>query len=178
MPACSAKTSVEGRRGRTARQIRWISNRAWRRRQASAGHGTDLVSRLDWLDRGIWAPIAFGVTLIVAGLYEFTPLKRLCLRHCRAPSAFVAQHWQDGWAGALDMGMQHGLYCVGCCWALFAVLVVAGMMSITLMLLLALVIFAENVLPHGPRTSATVAVVLIALGLLVASGAVQLPWHA
>jgi predicted metal-binding membrane protein len=139
---------------------------------------TDLVSRLDWLDHGIWAPIAFGVTLIVAGLYEFTPLKRLCLRHCRAPSAFVAQHWQDGWAGALDMGMQHGLYCVGCCWALFAVLVVAGMMSIALMLLLALVIFAENVLPHGPRTSATVAVVLIALGLLAASGAVQLPWHA
>ena len=74
---------------------------------------TDLVSRLDWLDRGIWAPIAFGVTLIVAGMYEFTPLKRLCLRHCRAPSAFVAQYWRDGRGGALDMGMQYGLYCVG-----------------------------------------------------------------
>jgi predicted metal-binding membrane protein len=140
--------------------------------------GTDLLGRLDWLDRGIWAPIAFGVTLIVAGLYEFTPLKRLCLRHCRAPSAFVAQHWQDGRGGALDMGMQYGLYCVGCGWALFVVLVVAGMMSITLMLLLALVIFAEKVLPNGPRTSAAVGVGLIALGLLVASGAVQLPWHA
>jgi predicted metal-binding membrane protein len=138
---------------------------------------TDLVSRLDWLDRGIWAPIAFGVTLTVAGLYEFTPLKRLCLRHCRAPSTFVVQYWRDGRGGALDMGMQYGLYCVGCCWALFAVLVVAGMMSVTLMLLLALVIFAENVLPNGFRTSAAVAAGLIALGLLEASGAVQLPWH-
>jgi predicted metal-binding membrane protein len=139
--------------------------------------GTDL-GRLDWLDRGIWAPIAFGVTLIVAGLYEFTPLKRLCLRHCRAPAAFVVQHWQDGRGGALDMGMQYGLYCVGSGWALFVVVVVAGMMSITLMLLLTLVMFAEKVLPHGLRTSAAVAVGLIALGLLVASGAVQLPWHA
>ena len=139
---------------------------------------TDLVSRLDRLDRGIWARIAFGVTLIVAGLYEFAPLKRLCLRHCRAPAAFLVQYWRDGRGGALDMGMQYGLYCVGSGWALSAVLVVAGMMSITLMLLLTLVIFAEKVLPHGFRTSAAVAVVLIALGLLVASGAVQLPWHA
>ena len=87
---------------------------------------TDLVSRLDWLDRGIWVPIAFGVTLTVAGLYEFTPLKRLCLRHCRAPSAFVVQYWRDG----------------------------------------------------GPRTSAAVGVGLIAFGLLEASSAIQMPWHA
>jgi predicted metal-binding membrane protein len=92
----------------------------------------------------------------------------------------VVQYWRDGRAGALrlDMGMQYGLYCVGCGWVLFVVLVVAGMMSITLMLLLALVIFVEKVLPNGPRISAAVAVGLIALGLLVASGAVQLPWHA
>jgi predicted metal-binding membrane protein len=140
--------------------------------------GTEVVSRLASLDRGIWAPPALGATLTVAGLYQFTPLKRVCLRHCRSPFAFVAQHWRDGRPGALEMGVRHGLYCLGCCWALFAVLVAIGMMSIAWMLLLTLVVFAEKVVPHGPRTSAVVGVGLVAVGLLVASDAVQLPWRA
>ena len=94
-------------------------------------------------------------------------LKRICLRQCRSPFGFVAQYWRDGRFGALTMGGRHGLYCLGCCWALFAVLVAAGMTSIAWMLLLTLVIFAEKVLPHGERTSAAVGLGLIALGLIV-----------
>jgi predicted metal-binding membrane protein len=137
--------------------------------------GKDLVGRLAWPESGAWASLALGVTLTLAGLYQFTPLKRLCLRHCRSPLAFVKRHWRDGWDGAAKMGVQHGLYCLGCCWALFSVMVAAaGMMSIVWMLLMTLVVFAEKVLPHGPRISAAVALGLIALGLLVGSGTVQL----
>ena len=76
------------------------------------------------------------------------------------------------------MGARHGLYCLGCCWALFAVLVAAGMISIAWMLLLTLVVFAEKVLPHGERTSVAVGLGLITLGLVVAGTALQLPGHA
>ena len=88
--------------------------------------GTEFVGHFVSLDRTIWAPLALGATLVVAGIYQFTPLKRVCLRHCRSPLAFVAQHWREGRIGALNMGMHHGLYCLGCCWALFSVLVAAG----------------------------------------------------
>jgi predicted metal-binding membrane protein len=133
----------------------------------------DLVDRLG-PESGAWAPLALGVTLTVAGLYQFTPLKRLCLRHCRSPLTFVKRHWRDGWEGAAEMGVRHGLYCLGC-WALLSVMAAAaGMMSIIWMLLMTLVVFAEKVLPHGPRISAAVALGLIALGLLIGSGAVQL----
>jgi predicted metal-binding membrane protein len=130
--------------------------------------GKDLVDRLAW-------SLALGVTLTLAGLYQFTPLKRLCLRHCRSPLAFVEQHWRDGWEGAVEMGCRHGLYCLGCYWALFSVMVAAaGMMHFVWMLLMTVVVFAEKVLPHGPRISVAVALGLIALGLLVGTGAVQL----
>jgi predicted metal-binding membrane protein len=77
------------------------------------------------------------------------------------------------------MGVRHGLYCLGCCWALFAVLTAVGMMSIAWMLSLTLVVFAEKVFPYGVRISAAVGVALIAIGLLIASGALQqLPWRA
>ncbi len=120
---------------------------------------------------GSWAPLAMGITLAVAGLYQFTPLKQICLRHCRSPFGFVAQYWREGRLGALGMGVRHGLYCLGCCWALFAVLIAVGMMSIAWMLSLTLVIFAEKVIPHGTRISLAVGLGLIALGLLVAAGA-------
>ena len=89
----------------------------------------------------------------LAGLYQLTPLKRVCLDHCRSPFGFVMQHWREGYGGALRMGVVHGLYCLGCCWALFAVLVATGVMSLAWMLLLTLVVFAEKVLPFGRRAS-------------------------
>ena len=89
--------------------------------------------------------------------------------------AFLKEHWRDGSADAAEMGLWHGFYCLGCCWALFGVmLATAGMMSIAWMLAMTLVIFAEKSLPHGARISTAVALGLIALGLLVGTGTVQL----
>ena len=133
---------------------------------------------LDPPQRSKWAPLALGATLGVAGLYQFTTLKHICLSHCRSPLAFVAQHWRDGRVGALEMGLRHGLYCFGCCWALFAVLVAAGVMSVAWMLLLTLVVFAEKLLPQARRFEAGIGIALVVLGIAVASGAAGMPWVA
>jgi predicted metal-binding membrane protein len=140
--------------------------------------GSELANALDTGSRATWAPIALGATLGVAGLYQLTPLKTVCLDHCRTPLGFVTQHWRDGYPGALRMGLVHGGYCLGCCWALFAVLVAAGVMSLAWMALLTLVIFAEKVLPLGRHASTGVGVALLALGIIVATGAAGLPWIA
>ncbi len=106
--------------------------------------GKDLVYHFGWYQNGAWARLALGVTLTLAGLYQFTPLKRLCLHRCRWSLAFLKEHWRDV-EDAAEMGLWHGLYCLGCCWALFGVmLAAAGMMSIAWMLLMTLVVFADD----------------------------------
>lgn len=140
--------------------------------------GSDAAGRFVEADRDRWAPVALGVVLLVAGLYQFTSLKGLCLRQCQSPVGFVMTHWRDGSRGALRMGLEHGLFCLGCCWALFAVLVAAGVMSLAWMLLLTLVVFLEKVVPQiewGPKA---VGVVLAVLGVAVLAGAVDMPWVA
>ena len=127
-------------------------------------------------DRIQWGPPALGTTLLAAGLYQLTPLKRVSLSHCRSPFGFVAQHWREGRLGAFRMGLRHGGFCFGCCWALFAVLVAAGVMSLAWMLLLTLVVFVEKVLPQGELSATAVGVAFAALGLLVATGIVPMPW--
>jgi predicted metal-binding membrane protein len=139
---------------------------------------SDLAGRLEAAERATWAPIALGVVLVGAGLYQLTPLKQVCLDHCRSPITFVMQHWRSGSGGALQMGTVHGLYCLGCCWALFAVLVAAGVMSLAWMLLLTFIVFAEKVLPGGRRVSQVVGMVSLVLGIGVITGAVDLPWVA
>ena len=138
--------------------------------------GSDVVTGISAVSRATWAPLALGATLVVAGIYQLTPLKRACLGHCRSPFGFVMEHWREGPLGALRMGVYHGAYCLGCCWALFAVLVAAGLMSLTWMVLLTLVVFAEKVIPHGQRAAIGVGVALIILGALVATGAAGMPW--
>ncbi|MBA2598349.1 MAG: DUF2182 domain-containing protein [Chloroflexia bacterium] len=137
---------------------------------------SNLAGRLGAAERTTWGPLVLGAVLIGAGLYQLTPLKRLCLDHCRSPFAFVMTHWREGPVGALQMGVIHGAYCLGCCWALFAVLVAAGVMSLAWMLLLTLVIFAEKVLPVGRRVSMVMGGALLVLGVLVASRASAMPW--
>ena len=178
--------SAQARRDRHVAIPTWIFVAGYILVWAAAGLGayvldqafTKLVSSQASLDPGTWAPLALGITLISAGLYQFRPLKHVCLRQCRSPWGFVAQYWREGRTGAVNMGVRHGLYCLGCCWALFAVLTAVGMMSIAWMLSLTLVVFAEKVFPYGVRISAAVGLALIAIGLLIASGALQLPWRA
>jgi predicted metal-binding membrane protein len=142
----------------------------------AVGIGSDLATSVEAPARSTWGPLALGGTVVVAGLYQFTRLKLVCLSHCRSPLAFVARYWRDGRSGALSMGIRHGLYCFGCCWALFAVLVAAGVMSLAWMLLLTLVVFMEKVLPHGRRFESATGVALVVLGIGIASGAVEMPW--
>ena len=139
--------------------------------------GGDAAARLGVGERGRWAPLALGLVLVLAGLYQFTPLKHACLRQCQSPIGFVMGHWRDGGLGALRMGVVHGLYCLGCCWALFAVLVAAGVMSLAWMLLLTLVVFAEKAFPVGRRASQLVGVAFVVLGVLIAGRTTGMPWQ-
>jgi predicted metal-binding membrane protein len=87
--------------------------------------------------------------LFLAGIYQLTPLKRACLRTCRSPLSFLLQQWQPGRAGAFRMGLQHGSYCVGCCWALMLLLFAGGVMNLNVILALTLWIIVEKLLPAG-----------------------------
>ena len=109
-----------------------------------------------------------GGAIVAAGVYQLTPLKAVCLRHCRGPLFFVLRHWRPGRRGAARLGVVHGAYCVGCCWGLVLVLFAVGVMSLFWMLVIASVVFAEKVLPGGERLSLLFAVALLALGVWVA----------
>ena len=90
-----------------------------------------------------------GAILIAAGLYQMTPVKQACLRHCRGPIMFLTQHWRPGWAGAWRMGLAHGAYCLGCCWILMALLFVGGIMNVLWIAGLALYVLFEKLVPAG-----------------------------
>jgi predicted metal-binding membrane protein len=116
-----------------------------------------------------------GGALVGAGLYELTPLKDICLRHCRSPMHFVLGAWQPGWLGAVRMGAEHGAYCVGCCWGLMLALFALGIMSLFWMAVVAAVIFAEKLVPRGQRLPAVFATLLVGLGVWVASAPGSVP---
>ena len=123
------------------------------------------IGFLNW-DRG--GPYVAGALVALAGLYELTPLKQVCLRHCRSPMHFVLTGWREGVSGALRMGAEHGAYCVGCCWGLMVVLFALGVMSLFWMAVVAALIFAQKVLPYGDRLARVFAVVFIAFGTWIA----------
>jgi predicted metal-binding membrane protein len=113
---------------------------------------------LQWrLDQAGWLTMAMasashwlgGMLLIAAGLYQLSPLKHACLRHCRGPVDFVMRHWRPGHAGALRMGLEHGAYCVGCCWVVMGLLFYGGVMNLLWIAGLAALVLAEKLLPSG-----------------------------
>jgi predicted metal-binding membrane protein len=107
-----------------------------------------------------------AVLLVISGLYQFSPLKRACLARCRSPLAFVLGEWRGGGArGGFAMGLRHGLYCLGCCWALMALLFVGGVMNLYWIVALALVVAVEKLAPHGDRLGWILGNVLIAAGV-------------
>jgi len=128
----------------------------------------------DWLAWDRAGPYVAGGAIAAAGLYQFSPLKEVCLRHCRGPFHYVVHGWRDGRLGALRMGAEHGVYCIGCCWGLMAVLFALGL-SLFWMAAVAAVIFAERVLPYGLRLSRVYALALFALGGLLAGAPGSVP---
>jgi len=108
-----------------------------------------------------------GSVLIVAGLYQFTPLKHACLRQCQAPAVFLSRHWQAGAHGAWAMGLRHGAFCLGCCWALMLLLFVGGVMNLYWIAGLALLVAVEKFAVFGRATAAVTGGALILSGVAV-----------
>ncbi len=108
-----------------------------------------------------------GGILVLAGLYQLSPLKRSCLAKCRTPLSFILNSWRDGYGGAFRMGLEHGVYCTGCCWLLFIILFPLGIMNVAIMAVITLLIFAEKSTRIGQQMAQLAAALLIAYGLLV-----------
>jgi predicted metal-binding membrane protein len=120
-------------------------------------------------------PYLAGGILLAAAVYQLTPLKDVCLRHCRSPLMFLMSQWRPGRLGGLRMGVVHGGWCIGCCWALMAALFGLGVMSLGWMALIAALIAAEKLLPWKALASGGIAVLLLVLGLAVAFTPANVP---
>ena len=120
-----------------------------------------------WLHRGALlaptmasaSPMFSGVLLLIAGTYQWLPIKNACLGRCRSPL-----EWREGWAGAIVMGFRHGLFCLGCCWALMALLFVAGVMNVVWIAMIAALVLLEKLAPNGPLIARATGTVFLAWG--------------
>ena len=116
-----------------------------------------------------------AAALAAAGVYELTPLKDVCLRHCRSPLHFLLRGWRRGWTGAFTMGAEHGAYCVGCCWGLMLALFALGIMSLFWMAAVAILILAQKAAPHGEQLTRLFAAALVGLGIWIAAAPASVP---
>jgi predicted metal-binding membrane protein len=123
---------------------------------------TGLISEMMMGSRSRWLS---GAVLIAAGLYQLSPLKNVCLSHCRTPTSFLSRHWRPHALGALRLGAMHGAYCVGCCWMLMALLFVGGAMNLVWIAALAILVLIEKSLPPGEWIGRAVGVALAGWGV-------------
>jgi predicted metal-binding membrane protein len=130
------------------------------------------IDALSWNEGGRYLA---GAVILTAAVYQLTPLKDACLTKCRSPLAFVMNHWHRGYFGALRMGIEHGAWCVGCCWALMAALFALGVMSVGWMIFVAALIATEKLLPWKAVANRGIALLLVALGIGVAFWPGQVP---
>lgn len=140
-----------------------------------AGWAESLAADRAWFDDNA-ARLGAGL-LVLAGVYQLSPLKRVCLSRCRTPLSFILSYWKPGYRGALTLGLRHGAYCMGCCWMLFAILFPLGIMNVAAMAVITAAIFAEKSLVTGRRASFAVAGVLVLYGLAVLISPSLLPTH-
>ncbi len=123
-------------------------------------HATALLSPM----MASTSPFFGGALLIAAGVFQWTPMKHACLRHCRSPLSFLMTDWREGKSGALRMGLKHGAYCTGCCWFLMALLFVAGVMNMWWVAIIAGFVLLEKVAPKGMWIGRIAGALLIAWG--------------
>jgi predicted metal-binding membrane protein len=131
-----------------------------------------LGDQLAWDSAGKWVA---GGTLALAAVYEVTPLKDACLGRCRSPLGFLLGNWRDGLGGALEMGIKHGAWCIGCCWALMAALFALGVMSIAWMAFVAGLIALEKLLPWERVATYGTAAILLGLAILLVASPDSIP---
>ena len=115
------------------------------------------------------SPEAGAILLAIAGIYQLTPLKQACLTTCQSPMAFLTRRWRSGPLGAFRMGAEHGIYCVGCCWALMLLLFAGGVMNLTVIVALTLFVAFEKLVPLGAWGSRVSGVLLIAAAVWMLS---------
>jgi predicted metal-binding membrane protein len=113
------------------------------------------------------SPILGGLLLLAAGSFQWTPLKYTCLTRCRSPLGFLMTDWREGQRGALIMGLRHGMYCLGCCWVLMALLFVAGVMNLLWVATIAAFVLVEKVVPRGDLVGRVAGGILVAAGLVM-----------
>ena len=106
-----------------------------------------------------------GGLFIAAGIYQWTPLKQACLKHCRSPLAFIMHHWRPGTGGAFRMGLSHGAFCLGCCWSVMALLFVGGVMNLIWVAVITIFVAVEKMFPHGPWVGRVTGMAMIAAGI-------------
>lgn len=111
------------------------------------------------------SPIVSGAILITAGTYQLTPLKRTCLASCSSPHTFLMHRWREGAVGAFRMGVEHGIFCLGCCWALMLLLFVGGVMNLAVIGALTIVVLVEKLTPIGPYSVRVTGISLIGAGI-------------
>ena len=113
------------------------------------------------------SPTLGGMLLIAAGVYQWTPAKEACLRHCQAPLLFISLRWRPGPAGALGIGLAHGLYCIGCCWVLMGLLFVGGVMNLLWVAAIAVFVLVEKAAPCGRASGLFAGIILVFGGIYV-----------
>jgi predicted metal-binding membrane protein len=123
-------------------------------------HSAALVSSMGISTSGIFG----GILLVATGIFQWTPLKNSCLRHCRSPLGFILTEWREGARGAFQMGLRHGTYCIGCCWLLMALLFVAGVMNLWWVAAIAAFVLIEKVTTAGPWIARAAGTMLILWG--------------
>lgn len=134
----------------------------WLLEQVGLVHGMLMWS----LDRWLTAAL-----LLAAGIWQLSPLKDICLRFCRAPASFLSRHYRPGHAGAFRLGVVHGAWCVGCCWALMALLFAGGIMNLVWIAGLTLLVLLEKLAPHGQWVARITGVLLVGASIWVAAAA-------
>ena len=105
-----------------------------------------------------------GLILLGAGIYQFSSLKNACLKHCRSPAYFLSENKRAGKLGAILMGAHHGIYCLGCCWALMALLFVGGVMNLYWIIGLAIYVLIEKIVPYGELVSKSIGIIMTGIG--------------
>jgi len=111
--------------------------------------------------------VAGGVILTAAGIYQLTPLKNACLKWCRSPIGFFMTNWRDGAGGAFKMGLDHGVFCTGCCWMLMALLFVAGAMNLLWVAAISILVLLEKAAPYGRAIAYVSGVAMIGAGVVL-----------
>jgi predicted metal-binding membrane protein len=159
---------LSARRGEHARALGFVAAYllVWTAFSAAATAAQWALQTQEWVDPMIVSTSARlnAVLLVIAGAYQFSPLKRLCLARCRTPVGFLLGEWRGGAVGGFVMGLRHGLFCVGCCWALMALLFVGGVMNLAWIAALSIAVAIEKLAPGGARLATALGILLIAVG--------------